>query len=389
MSTRIHRIGALIAVLAVAVGAAAAIEATPARADTLVCERYGSVRIQGGTYIVQNNQWGADVGQCVDVTEAGFTVTGGSHDQGTNGAPGAYPSVFRGCHYDNCTSGSGLPARVTNLGSLASSVDVTTTSTGSWNAAYDLWLDPTPRTDGQNTGAEIMIWIDRNGPPQPVGSQVGTISLAGATWEVWYGNIGWNVVSYVRQSGTDGFRGNLRAFLDDAAARGHVQTSWYLTSVQFGFEPWVGGPGLAVRSFSVDTGGTPPSTTTSTTSPSTTSTSTTSTTAPPAGGTACRATTQVDRWPGGFVANVVVQNRGTRAIDGWTARFSLPGDAQVVNSWNAAATQDGRQVTARNAPYNASIAPGSSVTFGFLGTALTGTATPSGITLNGTTCAAG
>lgn len=400
MSTRIRRLLAAFAALVVAVGLAstvesgpAPVEAGPAQAGTRICDRYGSTRVQGGTYIVQNNQWGADVGQCVDVTDSGFTVTGGSHDQGTNGAPGAYPSIFRGCHYNNCSSGSGLPAQVSRLGSLPSSVEVTTTSTGSWNAAYDLWLDPTPRTDGQNTGAEIMIWIDRNGPPQPVGSPIGTVSLAGATWEVWYGNIGWNVVSYVRQSGTESFRGDLRAFVDDAARRGHVQTSWYLTSVQFGFEPWVGGPGLAVRSFSVDTGGTPPSTTTtsptSTTSTSTTSSSTTSTTAPPSGGTACRATTQVDRWPGGFVANVTVQNRGTRAIDGWTARFSLPGDAQVVNSWNASATQVGRQVTARNAPYNASIAPGSSVTFGFLGTALSGTAVPSGITLNGTTCTVG
>ena len=143
MSTRIRRlgirrIGALIAALAVAVGVAAAIEAQPAaeagptQAGTRICERYGSTRIQDGRYIVQNNQWGADVGQCVDVTETGFTVTGGSHDQGTNGAPGAYPSIFRGCHYDNCTTDSGLPARYTSLGSLASSARVTTPSTGSW-----------------------------------------------------------------------------------------------------------------------------------------------------------------------------------------------------------------------------------------------------------------
>ena len=394
MSTRIfradgvrrgRRLGALIAALLVAVGVAAAIEAEPAQAATRICERYGSARIQDGRYIVQNNQWGADVGQCVDVTETGFTVTGGSHNQGTNGAPGAYPSIFRGCHYDNCTTGSGLPARYTSLATIPSTARVTTPATGSWNVAYDLWLDPTPRTGGQNTGAEIMIWIDHNGPPQPVGSPVGTVSLAGATWDVWYGNIGWNVVSYVRREGTASFSGDLRGFIDDAARRGHVQTSWYLTSVQFGFEPWVGGPGLAVESFSVETtGGSGPGTTTTTT---TAPTPTTSTTAPSGGG--CRVTSQVDRWTGGFVTNVTLQNRGTQAVNGWTARFALPGDAVVLSAWNAATSQAGRQVTATNAPWNAGIPPGGTVTFGFIGAASTGNATPSGLTLNGTLCTTG
>lgn len=386
MSIRHRRAAAFGATLALTLGAIAAFGAGPAGADT-ICERYGSTRIQGGRYIVQNNQWGADVGQCVDVTETGFTVTGGSHNQGTNGAPGAYPSIFRGCHYDNCTTDSGLPARYTSLGSLASTARVTTPSTGSWNVAYDLWLDPTPRTGGQNTGAEIMIWVDRNGPPQPVGSQIGTVTLAGATWDVWYGNIGWNVVSYVRQQGSDAFDGNLRGFVDDAASRGHVQTSWYLTSVQFGFEPWVGGPGLAVNSFSVDTGAGGPGTTTTTVPTSTTSTSTTSTTVPPGGG--CRATSHVDRWNGGFVTNVTVENRGAPSIDGWTARFSLPGDAAVLAAWNAVTSQSGRQVAATNAPYNATIPAGGSVTFGFIGAAGSGDATPSGLTLNGTACTMG
>jgi hypothetical protein len=392
---RVRRIGALIATLAVAVGVAATVgpgpaaEAEPSQAGTRICERYGSTRVQGGRYIVQNNQWGADVGQCVDVTATGFTVTGASHAQGTNGAPGSFPSIFRGCHYGNCTTDSGLPAPYTSLGSLPSSARVTTPSTGSWNVAYDLWLDPTPRTGGQNTGAEIMIWVDRNGPPQPVGSHVGTVTLAGATWDVWYGNIGWNVVSYVRQQGSHTFDGDLRGFIDDAASRGHVQTSWYLTSVQFGFEPWVGGPGLAVTSFSVDTGtGTGgPGTTTTTAPTSTTSTSTTSTTVPSGGG--CRATAQVDRWNGGFVTNVTVENRGSEAINGWTARFRLPGDAFVLAAWNAVAAQSGRQVTATNAAYNGSIPPGRSVTFGFIGAADTGDAVPTGLTLNGTACTGG
>src|SRR5205085_705152 len=35
----------------------------------------------------------------------------------------------------------------------------------------------------------------------------------------------------------------------DVVARGYGQRSWWLSSVQAGFEPWVGGTGLAVNSF--------------------------------------------------------------------------------------------------------------------------------------------
>jgi Glycosyl hydrolase family 12/Cellulose binding domain len=394
MSVTFRRAAGLIVTLAVPVALAVALAVGPAEADILICERYGSTPIQGGTYIVQNNQWGADVGQCVDVTDDGFTITGGEHAMPTNGGPGAYPSIVRGCHYDNCSTGSGLPAPLADVGALRSSVDIATTPGGSWNAAYDVWLDPTPRTGGQNTGAEIMVWIDRNGPPQPVGSQVGTVTLAGATWDVWYGNIGWNVVSYVRQQGTESFSGDLRGFIDDAVSRGHVDPAWYVTSVQFGFEPWAGGPGLAVESFSVDTGGggpVPTDPTTTTTAPTST-TSTTSTTPPttaPGGEGGCTAATQVDRWPGGFVANITVTNRGTAPVAGWTAEFTLHGDAEVAGAWNATTSQSGRRVTAVNAPYNASIAPGGSVSFGFVGTAQTGSGTPAGLTLNGTPCASG
>src|SRR6266704_2602605 len=79
-------------------------------------------------------------------------------------------------------------------------------SAGTWDAAYDIWFDPTPRTNGQNTGAEIMVWLNHQGGIQPVGSQVATVTLAGGTWAVWEGNVGWNVVSYVRTSAASSAR---------------------------------------------------------------------------------------------------------------------------------------------------------------------------------------
>ncbi|NRQ40461.1 hypothetical protein HII36_52890 [Nonomuraea sp. NN258] len=255
--------------------------ATPAQAAPVICEKWGSASIQSGKYIVQNNVWGADTAQCVDVDQSGgFTVTQAAHNNPTNGAPAAYPSIYAGCHYANCTTGSNLPMRASaaGFGALRSGVSMTFTGSATYNASYDLWFDPTPRTDGQNTGAELMIWLNRQGSIQPIGSPVGTVNLAGATWQVWFGNIGWNVISYVRTTPATTIDFAIDTFYSDAVSRGYGQRSWYLTSVQAGFEPWVGGAGLAVDSFSFGSSGTgdttPPTTPAGLTASGTTQTGT-------------------------------------------------------------------------------------------------------------------
>lgn len=76
-----------------------------------------------------------------------------------------------------------LPLTDSATDRIATSVDYTFVSNATYNAAYDIWLDPTPRVTGQNTGAEIMVWANRQGSIQPIGSPVGTVQLDGATWE--------------------------------------------------------------------------------------------------------------------------------------------------------------------------------------------------------------
>ncbi|MER7277926.1 RICIN domain-containing protein [Dactylosporangium sp. NPDC000244] len=230
--------------------------APSAHADTAICEKYGSTSIAGGKYIVQNNNWGDDTTQCINVTGTGFALTRSDHNKPTNGAPGSYPSIYAGCHYANCTSGSGLPMRVSDAAfqNVNTSVSMGFAG-GQWDAAYDIWFDPTARTDGQNTGAELMVWLNHAGAPQPVGGRVATVSIAGGTWDVWFGNIGWNVVSYVRTAGTGSIAFNVRDFYNDMLGRGYAQNSWWLTSVQAGFEPWQGGAGLTVNTFTYSTSG--------------------------------------------------------------------------------------------------------------------------------------
>jgi len=75
-----------------------------------------------------------------------------------------------------------------------------------------------------------------------------------ANWDVWYGNYGWNVVSYVRQGAVSSINFTVASFYQNMVSRGYAQNSWYLTSVQAGFEPWVNGTGLAVNNFSYSIG---------------------------------------------------------------------------------------------------------------------------------------
>jgi Glycosyl hydrolase family 12 len=231
---------------------AGATAAVAAPAGTVICDQFGSTTSPDGRYVVQNNRWGSSTPQCVTVGANGFTLSTSTANVPTNGAPASYPSIFWGCHYANCTTGfSPVQANSTRFGGISTGVGMSYPGSGQWDAAYDIWFDPTARRDGQNTGAEIMVWLNHAGAPRPVGSQVGTVSLAGGTWAVWEGNVGWNVVSYVRTAGTGSVSFPVRTFYNDAVGRGFAQPAWYLTSIQAGFEPWTGGTGLAVTSFSV------------------------------------------------------------------------------------------------------------------------------------------
>src|ERR1700754_2966211 len=112
------------AATAVLIAAGTLVVASPAQADTLICEPFGSTTIQG-RYVVQNNRWGSSAQQCINVTDAGFSITTQQGSAATNGAPLSYPSVFLGCHYTNCSPGSTLPIQVSRITSATSSISYT------------------------------------------------------------------------------------------------------------------------------------------------------------------------------------------------------------------------------------------------------------------------
>ena len=138
----------LAATLLLALGATHAHAAT----TTLCNEQTQAV---GGSYIVQNNEFDSSASECVTTDgNADFTVANSAIANATNGEPGAYPSIYQGCHWGNCSSG-GLTSTPIQVSALTTGKVTTSWSTtqpgGSANAydvAYDIWFNQTPTTSG-------------------------------------------------------------------------------------------------------------------------------------------------------------------------------------------------------------------------------------------------
>ena len=259
---RLLPILAAVAVLA-ASGVFAA--AAPAWAATTLCNSQ-TASVAGGAYTVQNNEWNSSAPECISTDgNADFTVANSSINL-SGGAPGGYPSIYKGCHWGACTSNSGLPIPVSSMtpGEVTSSWSTTQTS-GAYDVAYDIWYNQTPTTSGQPNAEEMMIWINDNGGVQPAGSIVATnVSIGGRSYNIWESRAStWNVVSYVMNTGTTSVSNlDVDLLAADSVSRGYMTDSDYLIDLEAGFEIWQGGTGLATNSYSVNIGGgttTPPS----------------------------------------------------------------------------------------------------------------------------------
>ncbi len=361
------------AALGIAVVSAVALTtvATNASAATTTLCASQTAPVAGAAYTVQNNEWGSSAPECINTDgNTDFTVANSSIANSTSGAPGGYASIYKGCHWGSCTPASGFPVQVSAMhpGLVTSSWNTTQPGTGAYDVAYDIWYNQTATTPGQPNGAELMIWLNHNGPVQPFGSKVATTTVNGVSYDVWFGNQGWNTVSYTMTSPTTSVSAlDIDGLTADAASRGYIQPSWFLIDVEAGFEMWQGGAGLATNSFAVNVGGSaPPSTTTTTTPPPTTTGS--------SGGSGCStAYSLVNSWAGGFQASVKVTNSGSAPITGWSLGWTFPGDQKISNLWNASFTQTGAQVQVTNASFDGALAPGTSTTMGFTATSTSNT----------------
>jgi cellulase/cellobiase CelA1 len=107
---------------------------------------------------------------------------------------------------------------------------------------------------------------------------------------------------------------------------------------------------------------------------------------PPLPGSACSVTYTPNTWNNGFTATVTLKNTGTAPVNGWSLTWTWSGNQQITSAWSTTISQSGADVTARNVSYNAAIAPGASIGFGFQATYSGTNTAPTRFALNGGPC---
>ncbi|UVS79052.1 glycoside hydrolase family 9 protein [Actinokineospora sp. UTMC 2448] len=100
----------------------------------------------------------------------------------------------------------------------------------------------------------------------------------------------------------------------------------------------------------------------------------------------CKVVYSAHTWNNGFTASVTITNTGSSAWTDWSLGFAFPGDQRVTQGWSATWSQSGKNVTAKNMPWNGALAKGQSVSIGFNGSHSGGNPAPTAFTVNGATC---
>nr|5M2D_A Chain A, Endoglucanase-like protein [Hapsidospora chrysogenum ATCC 11550]5M2D_B Chain B, Endoglucanase-like protein [Hapsidospora chrysogenum ATCC 11550] len=205
-----------------------------------LCEQYGYHAANG--YYFNNNMWGQGSGsgsQCLTVDSAQSGGVSWHVDWQWSGGQNnvkSYPYA-----------GRELPQKrlVSSIGSIPTSA--------SWgysgnnlraNVAYDLFTAADPNHETSSGDYELMIWLGRLGDVYPIGSSVGFVNVGGQQWELFDGyNGNMHVFSFVAPQQINNFNTDVKTFFDYLTwNRGFPADQQHLLILQFGTEPFTGGP---------------------------------------------------------------------------------------------------------------------------------------------------
>ena len=203
--------------------------AASAHAATCTSAQYGSFTEGSATFY--NDMWGSGANtQTICANSAtSFYIT--SNQPSTSGV-----KAYGNASYT-------VSKALSSLTSLSSTLASTTPSGGAWDAAYDIW-------DSTNA-YEIMIWTNYTGTDtgggnvKPISSTYTSagnaqavytnVSIGGATYNVYEGNVGHNVISLLRTSKSNNTTTNILAVLQWIKSVGYFGNIT-VGQVQYGVE---------------------------------------------------------------------------------------------------------------------------------------------------------
>ena len=221
------------------------------------CTAGGSVA--AGKYWLHNNQWGKKSGsgsQCVWSTGSGGWGTRWEWT-GAGNTVKSYVSSVLGWHWGWKSPGTGLPVRLGEHRAVRTAWDyaVDRKTANTMNVSYDLWLHDRADPDWQDEPTdEVMVWLYRFGGAVPVGTKQATVTVGGTEWDVYRGDAGWRVSSFVRTSNTSSVELDLTDFTDYLIDRGWLERTRYLSSVEAGAEIFTGSGALDTSAYTVTIG---------------------------------------------------------------------------------------------------------------------------------------
>lgn len=224
--------------------------------------------ITRGKYYVNDNLWGQDKGtgsQCVwagglsgSALSWGTSWSWTTNSKGRDSDVKSYASTVLGWHWGWKTdkTATGLPLRVGDHKKATARWNFTLgANPGTMNVAYDLWLHAKNTADWQDQPTdEVMVWLNRQGGAGPLGTRYGSVSLDGTMWDVYQGDIGWKVYSFVRRTNTTSATLNLDDFTQALVRRKLLSDDKYVSGIEAGSEVFHGSGRLDTTAYSVDIG---------------------------------------------------------------------------------------------------------------------------------------
>ncbi|KAF8313632.1 concanavalin A-like lectin/glucanase [Clavulina sp. PMI_390] len=205
------------------------------------CGQWDTVAV-GTEYILYLDQWGLSGGSgsdCASLTSySGTTVAWKTTWSWTTGTGGVKS-------YTNIAVNTNLNKQLSAISTMQSTWTWSqSTSSVVADIAYDLF---TSSSSGGSAAYEIMIWLanynagpisytySSSGAPTPVAS---SISIAGHTWNLYYGSNGSNLVySFLPTSGTiTSFSGDIKLFFTYLINNRGLSSAQYLTTAEAGTE---------------------------------------------------------------------------------------------------------------------------------------------------------
>jgi len=175
-----------------------------------------------GAYTVSNNMWNAGGGG-ISQTLSACSSSDWYVDANVADDDGGVKT------YPNSAYNYADPPEISSLSTVTSTFGSTLPASGDFEDAYDIWLNGTAGTGGD----EVMIWTDNQGQT-PAGSQVATVTIDGQSYTVWAATGG--PVTFVPDTNVTGGDLNLLPFFQWLISQGYEPANSTLNQVAYGAE---------------------------------------------------------------------------------------------------------------------------------------------------------